>query len=224
MVQLCIFDLDGTLANTLRSIAGFANGALRRCGYGVIEPAEEYRFLVGNGADRLMRRMLDRVAGTYTEDEVKKLREVYDALYGADPLKDVTQYPDLLRVLQALKAAGVRLAVCSNKPDRDTRSVVEALFPQGLFDAYRGQRDGVPCKPAPDAPLLIARELGVKPEDCLYIGDSGVDMDTGRAAGMRTVGVLWGFRDKQELAGHGACAIISRPAELLPLAGVEERQ
>ncbi len=221
MVQLCIFDLDGTLANTLRSIAGFANEALRRCGYAPILPPEEYRFLVGNGADRLMRRMLARAAGAYGEEDVRRLRAVYDALYGAEPLKDVTQYPGLLPVLLSLRRAGVRLAVCSNKPDRDTKAVAASLFPEGLFDECFGQREGVPCKPAPDAPLQIAARLGVSPADCLYIGDSGVDMDTGRAAGMRTVGVLWGFRDREELLEHGACELIAAPAELLPLAGVE---
>ena len=101
---------------------------------------------------------------------VARLRSEYDALYAADPLKDVTQYPGMLEALQTLRASGIRLAVCSNKPDRDTRSVVEALFPAGLFDVYYGQREGIPCKPAPDAPLLIARELGVEPAQCLYIG------------------------------------------------------
>ena len=218
MVRLCIFDLDGTLADTLRSIAGFANEALRRCGWEPVEPVEEYRFLVGNGADRLMRRMLARQAGRCTEDDVRRLRAVYDALYAADPLHDVKQYPGLLAVLQKLKAAGIRLAVLSNKPDRDTRSVVSNLFPPELFDLCFGQREGVPVKPAPDGALRIAQTLGVSPDECLYIGDSGVDMETGKAAGMTAVGVLWGFRGKEELLEHGAVHLIETPAELLPLA------
>ena len=103
MVRLCIFDLDGTLANTLESIAGFANEALAQCGWKAIEPTSEYRFLVGNGADRLIRRMLEHTADRYSEEDVSRLRSVYDALYLSDPMKNVTEYPGLLPVLQRLK-------------------------------------------------------------------------------------------------------------------------
>lgn len=224
MVQLCIFDLDGTLANTLDSIAGFANEALRRCGWNPILPKEEYRFLVGNGADCLMRRMLSRTAGTYTEEDVVRLRSVYDDLYGADPMREVKEYPGLFSVLQTLKSHGIRLAVLSNKPDRDARAVISHLFPEGFFDRCYGQREEIPRKPAPDGALLIAKELGVPPQNCLYIGDSGVDMETGRAAGMKTVGVLWGFRDREELMEHDADALAKAPEDLLLLAETEKPQ
>ena len=222
MVRLCIFDLDGTLANTLESIAGFANEALVRCGWKAIEPASEYRFLVGNGADRLIRRMLEHTAGQYSEEDVSRLRSVYDALYLSDPMKNVTEYPGLLPVLERLKKEGILLAVLSNKPDDAACAVVRGLFPAGLSHVYHGQREGIPRKTAPDGALLIAKELGVAPSDCLYVGDSGVDMDTGRAAGMRTVGVVWGFRGQEELREHGACLIAQKPEDLLTFAGVGE--
>lgn len=218
MIRACIFDMDGTVADTLASIAGFANGALRQCGYPEIGiPA--YRTLVGNGADTLMRRMLKTVAGEFTEEEVARLRQVYDRAYEADPMHLVTEYPGMGAVLRTLKEQGVRIAVFSNKPDDMTCKVAALLYP-GLFDAVRGQRPETPLKPAPDGALLLAEQLGVKPEECLYIGDTWVDMQTGKNAGMETVGVLWGFRDREELENAGACHVIAAPEELLLLAGV----
>ena len=218
MIRACIFDMDGTVADTLASIAGFANGALRQCGYPEIEvPA--YRTLVGNGADTLMRRMLKTVAGEFTEEEVARLRQVYDRAYEADPMHLVTEYPGMGAVLRTLKEQGVRIAVFSNKPDDMTCKVAALLYP-GLFDAVRGQRPETPLKPAPDGALLLAEQLGVKPEECLYIGYTWVDMQTGKHAGMETVGVLWGFRDREELENAGACHVIAAPEELLLLAGV----
>lgn len=215
MIRACIFDMDGTVADTLVSIAGFANDALRQCGYPEIEvPA--YRTLVGNGADTLMRRMLKTVAGDFTEEQVAQLRNVYDRAYEADPMHLVTEYPGIRAVLRTLKEQGIHIGVFSNKPDDMTCKVAELLYP-GLFHAVRGQRPETPLKPAPDGALLLAKMLGAKPEECLYIGDTWVDMETGKNAGMETVGVLWGFRDRQELENAGACHIIAKPEELLPL-------
>ena len=219
MIRACIFDMDGTVADTLASIAGFANDALRQCGYPEIEvPA--YRTLVGNGADTLMRRMLKTVAGDFTEEQVAQLRSVYDRAYEADPMHLVTEYPGIRAVLRTLKEQGIHIGVFSNKPDDMTQKVAELLYP-GLFQIVRGQQVGTPLKPAPDGALLIARQLGVAPQDCLYIGDTYVDMETGKNAGMETVGVLWGFRDREELQNAGACHIISQPQELLALVGID---
>lgn len=223
MIRLCIFDLDGTLADTLGSIAGFANQALRRCGWGEI-PLEEYRYLVGNGADQLMRGMLKRAAGGFSEQDVARLRAVYDALYEADPLRDVTPYPGMLQTLQQLQRQGCGLAVLSNKPDNVTQAVVGGMFPPGLFARCWGQREGVPRKPSPEGALRIAQELAVSPAECLYIGDTCVDMQTGNSAGMRTVGVLWGFRDGKELEENHAWRIAAAPEEILRFAAGEEEE
>ena len=208
----CIFDLDGTLADTLRSIAHFGNGALRAFGYPPIDP-EEYKLLVGNGADVLMRRMLARVGADLSGEELKGFRAEYDRRYAADPMALVGAYPGLPCVLPRLRGLGVKLAVLSNKPDDMARAVAAGLYPE-VFHAVRGQRPGVPAKPDPAAVLDLARELSVSPSDTLYVGDSGVDMDTAKNAGMDSCGVLWGFRTREELLEHGAKYLAGDPAEL----------
>lgn len=201
-VKAVIFDMDGTVADTLASIAGFGNAALKAHGYPEIE-TERYRRLVGNGADVLMHRMLDTAAQSYTEADVQALRATYDALYESDPTRLVTPYPGILALLRDVRAAGVKTAVLSNKPDNMTRFIAGALFP-GLFDIVHGQRAGVPKKPDPTAVFEICETLGVRPAECLYVGDSGVDMQTGANAGMPTAGVTWGFRGADELRQNGA--------------------
>lgn len=210
--KACIFDLDGTLADTLRSIAHFGNGALEAFGYPPIDP-EEYKLLVGNGADVLMRRMLARVGADLPEEEIKSFRTEYDRRYESDPMALVTAYPGLRELLPRLKARGVKLGILSNKPDNMTRAIAAELY-GGIPDAVHGQRPGVPTKPDPTAVLALAAELSVSPGDVLYVGDSGVDMDTAKNAGMDSCGVLWGFRTREELLEHGAKYLAGDPAEL----------
>ncbi|MCY1713271.1 HAD family hydrolase [Caproiciproducens galactitolivorans] len=219
MYKACIFDLDGTLANTLASIANFANTALEKCGYETI-PVDKYRYLVGNGAVRLMHNMLDTVCGAdgYNEEDVRRLREVYDALYEENPTLLVTNYPGMRETAEKLKSTGIKMAVLSNKPHNCTTAIVEALYGRGLFDCCYGQRPKVARKPAPDGALLIADELQIEPKDFLYIGDTNTDMKTGAAAGMDTVGVLWGFRDEKELKENHAKFIIERPEQIYRIA------
>lgn len=208
----CIFDLDGTLADTLHSIAHFGNGTLEAFGYPPIDPIE-YKQLVGNGADLLMRRMLARVGAKLSEEELKRFRAEYDRRYADDPMALVGAYPGLPYVLPRLRESGMKLGVLSNKPDDMTRAIVAGLYP-GIFHAVHGQREGIPTKPDPAAVLALAEELGAAPGGALYIGDSGVDMDTAKNAGMDSCGVLWGFRSKEELLEHGAMYLAGDPAEL----------
>ncbi len=224
MYKACIFDLDGTLANTLDSIAFFANEALEKCGYPPIG-AQKYRYLVGNGANRLMHRMLDTVCGenNYTEDDITKLRTVYDELYENDPTYIVTDYSGMHEAVSSLKQRGLRLAVLSNKPHNCTTAIVSALFEDGMFDLCYGQRPQVARKPAPQGALLIADELGVKPQECLYIGDTNTDMQTGAAAGMDTAGVLWGFRDRKELEENHAKYVVEHPEEIVKIVACSMR-
>ena len=216
MKKACIFDLDGTLANTITSIAYYGNAALKECGLAEIQE-DTYRYLVGNGADNLMRGMLQTVKPGYTETDVKNLRAAYDNFYEGDPMFLVSNYPGVPELLAELAAGHVKLAVLSNKPHNVTSAIIEELFPKGTFSCYYGQRPQVERKPSPQGALLIAEELGVKPEECLYIGDTDVDMKTGRAAGMTTVGVLWGFRDRDELERSKADYIVEKPQEILTL-------
>lgn len=208
----CIFDLDGTLADTLHSIAYFGNGTLAAFGLPPI-PVLEYRQMVGNGAAVLMDRMLAHVGADLSPEERKRFRAEYDRRYAADPLALVGAYPGLPDVLSHLRETGKKLAVLSNKPDNMTQSIAAGLY-GGVLDLVRGQKEGVPTKPDPTAVLALAKELGVATERVLYIGDSGVDMDTGRNAGMDTCGVLWGFRSREELMEHGAKYLAGDPAEL----------
>lgn len=212
LYQACIFDLDGTLADTLHSIAYFGNGTLAAFGLPPIEP-RDYRTLVGNGAAVLMDRMLAHVGAELSPEDRRRFRAEYDRRYAADPLALAGAYPGLPEVLARQRQAGRKLGVLSNKPDDMTRAIVAELYP-GVFHAVHGQREGVPIKPDPAAVLALAEELGVSPQETLYIGDSGVDMDTGRNAGMDPCGVLWGFRSKEELVEHGALYLAGDPAKL----------
>ena len=201
-VKAVIFDMDGTVADTLASIAGFGNAALTAHGFPTLD-VELYRQLIGNGADVLMRRMLDAAGADYTEDTVKALRKTYDVLYEADPTKLVVPYPGIIELLRAIRADGVKTAILSNKPDNMTGFIAAALFP-GLFDIVHGQRAHLPKKPDPTTVLQLCEELGVTPAECLYVGDSGVDMQTGKNAGIVSAGVTWGFRSVEELKENGA--------------------
>lgn len=219
MYSACIFDLDGTLANTLDSIAYFSNKALRECGYSSI-PTEDYKTIVGDGADMQVHRMLDRVAGkgAYSEDNFKRVRTVYGDLYASDPIYLLKNYAGMPQTVRRLKAAGIKTAVLSNKPHEWVTAIIGSLFPAGSFDACYGQRPGVPRKPSPAGALLIAEELGVLPKSCLYIGDTNTDMKTGSAAGMVTAGALWGFRTRKELAENHARHLLEKPEQIYPIA------
>lgn len=215
MIKAVIFDMDGTVADTLASIAGFGNAALLAHGFPALE-TELYRQLVGNGADVLIRRMLASTGMEHSEETVRAVRKTYDTLYEADPTKLVTPYPGILDMLKKVRAAGIKTAILSNKPDNMTCFIADALFP-GLFDIVHGQRDGIPKKPDPSAVLMLCEELNVTPADCLYVGDSGVDMQTGNNAGIVSVGVTWGFRGTEELRENGAHHLADTAAELLKI-------
>ena len=218
MYQACIFDLDGTLADTLDSIAYFGNSALEECRYPAID-REKYRYLVGKGSERLMRGMLQEVSPKgYTEDDVMMLRKIYENLYEQDPMHFVDQYTGMEEVLRELKEHGIKLAVLSNKPHNITSRLITMLYSPDMFDICYGQRFNVERKPSPVGALQIAKELGVEPKNCLYIGDTDIDMQTGEAAGMDTVGVLWGFRCRNELEQSHAKHIVHDPKEILPIA------
>ena len=215
MYLACIFDLDGTLLNTLNSIAYFSNVALKDCGYPAI-PAADYKSIVGDGADMQLRRMLNRIAGEggYTDEEFGRLRRRYTELYAARPTYRTEQYPGMEATLRRLKETGVKTAVLSNKPHAWVTDIISGLFPAGTFDLFFGQREGVPRKPAPDGALMIAKTLGLAPRSVLYIGDTNTDMKTGDAAGMDTAGALWGFRTRRELEENHAVYLLQKPEDI----------
>ena len=213
MKKAVIFDLDGTLADTIASITYCGNLALSRFGLPSFGE-EDYKYFVGDGAAMLIRRAL-LAAGDERLEHFDEVYETYLEIFAKDCMYQVKPYEGICALLEELKRLSVRIAVLSNKPDRDSLRVVEALFGKGYFDFVQGQREDIPRKPDPAGVYRIMEAFVLPAGDFLYVGDSGVDMKTGRAAGIFTVGVLWGFRDRKELVENGADAVISKPLELL---------
>lgn len=214
MIRACIFDLDGTLADTLESMSSVANKIMESFGLNTL-PTDNFRYYSGEGADMLVSRCL-KDAGDVELAHFEEAKKLYRERFDADPLYRVTPYRGIPEVLRELKKNGVKLAVCSNKPHEAAVKVIDQLFGKDL-DLVIGQSSRIRRKPAPDAPLKAAGIFGVSPEECLYVGDTRTDMETGKAAGMYTVGVLWGFRGRQELEASGADLIIEKPEELLDI-------
>ena len=210
-----VFDLDGTLLYTLDSMAKPANRFLRELGFPTL-PVENFRYYCGDGADNLVRRVL-KDAGDPELKHFEEAAALYRTYFSQDALYMVREFPGMTKTLKELKKRGFRLSVCSNKPHEAAVEVIGRFFP-GIFDTVIGQSDRIRIKPAPDAPLEAASVMGVSPEQCIYVGDSGTDMKTGKAACMYTVGVLWGYRTDSELLENGADGLIRAPEELLQLA------
>lgn len=212
MIKACVFDLDGTLADTLESMAYVANGILEQFSLKSL-PVENFKYYCGEGASVLVRKCL-KDAGDPELKLYDECERIYREKFNENPLYKVKHYEGMPEVLKELKKRGIRLAVCSNKPHEAAQNVVSKMFGD-TFDEVLGQREGVRRKPAPDGPLLLAKELGAEPEECMYIGDTGTDMLTGKSAGMFTVGVLWGFRTREELLENGADVLAEKPSDLL---------
>lgn len=220
MIKACIFDLDGTVADTLTTIAYFANEALKKFGFPAIE-TEKYKILVGNGAKVLVRRMFETVGAP--EEMYDEVLSYYVSTYDQNFMYLTTAFDGIIPMLQGMKEKGIKTAIVSNKPDSTTCKINEELFGD-LIDLCRGGREGVPLKPDPQAVMETMDALGVSPEECLYVGDTGTDMNTGKNAGIYTIGVTWGFRGEQELRDNGADVIVYSPAEILAIAtGGESR-
>jgi len=202
-----IFDLDGTLLDTLKDLALAANTTLASFGFPQ-HPMDDYRYFVGEGLKTLMRRIVpDYVVNDgQLENYIKKFNEVYKQCWNIN----TAPYPGIPEMIAALSHAGVKLAVLSNKPHAFTKICVETFFPDHPFMYVYGQRDGVAPKPDPAGALDIATQMELVTESILYIGDTATDMQTGKRAGLRTIGVEWGFRDRAELKKM-------RPGKLLQL-------
>ena len=214
MIKACIFDLDGTLADTLESMAYVANEIMQKYGLKAL-PTDNFRYYSGEGADMLMQRAL-KDAGDKELIHYEEGRRLYREMFAADPMYKVVPYEGMPETLKELKKRGIRLAVCSNKPHPAAVKVIAQLYGDD-FDMVLGQSDAIRRKPAPDGPLMIAGKFGVRPEECMYGGDTSTDMKTGKAAGMFTVGALWGFRDREELNANGADLVAEHPTDLVKI-------
>lgn len=215
MYKACIFDLDGTLTDTLESLSFSVNATLKELGFKQITDTQCKAF-VGNGARRLIEQSL-QAAGDPDAKRIDEAMEVYGRIFKKYCTYHVAPYEGIVEMLQELKKEGVQLAVLSNKPHLQTKDVVATFFDEGTFARVYGQQEGVPRKPDPAAVHMILEELSVNREECLYIGDSDVDMQTGCAAGVPAVGVTWGFRTKEVLIEHGATYVVNKPEEIISI-------
>ncbi len=208
-----IFDLDGTLLDTLEDLADAMNAVLQNNRLPVHDVAA-YRYFVGDGIDVLVRRALPfKIAD---EEDLNRFIREMKSEYADRWTQKTRLYPGILDVLGAFSAAGFELAVLSNKPDEATQHIVHAFLPGVPFRLVIGATRGKPKKPDPTVALEIADRLRIAPARCIYMGDTSIDMRTAVAAGMFPVGVLWGFRPAEEIIAAGAELLVSKPASLLP--------
>jgi len=210
--ELAVFDLDGTLIDSIGDLADAMNAVLHELGH-PIHPRKSYHHFVGDGIEMLVRRALppEVVDGIDLLDVVTAMRKEYSSRW----LATTRPFPNIPELLAHLRSRGFRTAVLSNKPDFATRAIVGELFEEETFDVIRGALDEVPLKPNPAAALDIISLLGVEVTRSVIVGDTPIDIETGRMAGMRTVGVTWGFREARELIDAGADFVIHEPLELL---------
>lgn len=211
MVKLIIFDLDGTLLNTLPTIAFFGNKALAAYRLPPID-TERYKALIGNGRDLLIHRMLAETDNDSSE-LYQKVGAAYDEAYESDGMYLTEPYDGINELLTELKNKGIRLAILSNKPDNVVEPIAETVF-KGIFDEVWGKRADYPVKPSPDAAFEICKRVGVKPCETVFVGDTSVDIETGKNAGFTTIGVEWGFRSRAELENAGADIIVKHAMEI----------
>ena len=210
--KMIIFDLDGTILDTLEDLFLSTNYALRKSGFPE-RSIEEVRCFVGNG----IRKLIERAVPEQTpENLINQVHQDFTKYYAQHCADHTKPYSGILEILQKFRNAGIKTAVVSNKADYAVQTLCADYFP-GLFDAVAGEREGIRRKPAPDAVLAVLHDLQILPEQAVYIGDSDVDIATAENSGLPCISVEWGFRDRAFLLQHGAQKIISVPEELLTL-------
>lgn len=214
MKKLVIFDLDGTLLNTIEDLGHAANYALEKNGFATHTIAS-YRFFVGNGVRKLISRVIPEEHRT--DEIITRLLKDFRSYYDEHNCDCTKPYDGIEDLLTDLSVQGVKLAVASNKYQAATDAIIQHFFPDVNFIAVEGQRDGVNVKPDPSIVFAILAQARVPKADVLYVGDSGVDMETARRACVDSVGVTWGFRPEKELVEYYAGNIIHRPIDILEL-------
>lgn len=213
-VKLAIFDLDGTLLDTIGDLAASCDVVMQMNGLPQ-HTTDEYRQMVGRGILRLVEAAIPEQMRS--PEYVEKVRRDFVAYYLDHIDLHTHPYNGIPELINAMTERGVKIAVASNKFQAGTERLIRSFFPDVEFVAVLGQRVGVPLKPDPQIDLEIIEAAGVEPSETLHIGDSGVDMQTAHAAGVRAVGVTWGFRSREELAESGADVIVDHPEEILNL-------
>lgn len=214
MTKAVLFDLDGTLINSLEDLATSANYALERFGFPVYSNTEDFKYFIGDGMYKLIERVLPE--NKREDGTIKEVLAVFMEHYGEHYLDKTYAYSGVLELVNGLKAKGIKVAVVSNKAEHMALAVTKKTFGD-IFDIICGKREGYPAKPDPALTLEVIKELNVTPNECLFIGDSGMDMKVAVNAGCIGVGVTWGFRERQELLLNGAKFIVNKPEEILSI-------
>ena len=222
MYKACIFDLDGTIADTVESIAYVGNKTLRHFHLEEL-PVESYNFYAGDGADELVRRMLQAVPGGAQAD-YEAVRVLYRKWFGENPFYHVKPFDGILELLDGLKEQGIKIAVFSNKPHEAAVEVVERIFGKDRFHKVQGQTANIPRKPSPVGALAIAEEFQISPKECIYCGRYqyryGYRKGSGNVYHRRSLGLS----SKKELEEHHADKIVDRPGEILDFAKGKEKE
>ncbi len=217
MRSLVIFDLDGTLVNSVADLADSVNTALRELGLPT-HPLESYYDFVGNGTIKLCERALPQESRS--EENILLLHKMFADNYSRFCLNHTAPYDGIREVLDRIRSAGIKSAVASNKTEVFTRQVIDSLFKPGTFEYVAGKREGTPLKPDPYIVREIMRIVGAKREDCIYVGDSQVDVMTAHNAGLECIGCTWGFRGESELRSAGAEYIAYKPEDIAAFLGI----
>ncbi|MCR5652258.1 MAG: HAD family hydrolase [Ruminococcus sp.] len=211
MYKAVVFDLDGTLVDTIVDLANAVNEGLRKVGLPV-HSVEKYKKFVGNGKEMLVKRAM---GGSYDENLAQAVGEAFGKYYEAHCNDNVSAYDGCAEMLRNLSDLGVKTGVLSNKPDEFVAQILSNVYPNHSFTAAWGNRPEYPVKPDPSALLALLSEIGTEPCDCLYIGDSDVDVYTAQNAGVDMIGVEWGFRGREELLNAGAKRVVKTADEIL---------
>ena len=213
MIKAVLFDLDGTLANSLKDLADATNYALAAEDF-PLRQTEEFKMFVGDGIPKMLERALPD--GYKNVETVNKVKENFLKYYSVHYADSTSSYDGVDELLAKLKEMGMIIAVVTNKAQEMADKVITKLY-GNTFKAVFGKREGVPAKPDPTLALIAMEELGVKPSECVFLGDSGMDVATAVNSGALPVGELWGFREEAELLENGAKYIIREPLELLDI-------
>lgn len=213
MYKLAIFDLDGTLLDTIKDLATACNHSLKKHNLPTY-PVEDYKRFVGSGVFKLIERVVP--TKMHTPLLIQSIKEEFDKYYGMHPVDFTKPYDGIEKMLECLQQQDIKIAVVSNKPHIFAVELVEKIFGKYIKDAY-GHREGKKIKPDPSTVQEVMAKYQCKPSECIYIGDSDVDMFTAKNAGVKSVGVLWGFRTKEELMDAGAWKIVTSPEEIVDI-------
>lgn len=214
MINVCILDLDGTLIDTVDSLLYTVNATMKE----LLLPEitwHQCRDFVGNGARSLLEQSILNSCEVCEEELLEKALVIFGPIFVKSCMYKVEPYEGIQEVLDDLKSQGIRLAVLSNKPHARTVDIVENFFGKGYFEYVQGQREDVPRKPDPESIYYTIKQMNAKKEECVYVGDSEVDMETGERSNVKTIGVSWGFRDRDVLESLNPTIIVDKPEQLL---------